>query len=67
MSEDFTLKAEDLDILTEHDETLLFTMFAMLRRWVTWSPEMCTAHYEKRATKSPPIKICPTRRKTQGT
>lgn len=31
MSDDFTLKAEDLDILTEHDETLLFTMFAMLR------------------------------------
>jgi hypothetical protein len=31
MSDDFTLKAGDLDILTEHDETMLFVMFAMLR------------------------------------
>ena len=30
MSDEYTLKVGDLDILTEHDEALLFVMFAML-------------------------------------
>ncbi len=67
MSDEYTLKVGDLDILTEHDEALLFVMFAGVMKLGFMVPGDVYSMVRDMGRAVPPIKICPTRPKTQGT